>query len=144
MAESINGSVAGITGYIYDGLNRTTQIYQYGTGASEKLANFNYNAAGELTQLTRFQDLANPQIVVKITYSYDLNGRLTNLIYQNNTGVLANDTLAYDTANRLTQFNTGSNSVTFRFATRLDFSKYINRHGWIISIFLEFQSGIPY
>ncbi|VEP18290.1 YD repeat-containing protein (fragment) [Hyella patelloides LEGE 07179] len=52
----------------------------------------------------RYSDLAGTQLVAETDYTFDLNGRLTDLDHSNGTGTIANYDYSYDINNRITEF----------------------------------------
>jgi RHS repeat-associated protein len=100
--DSINGTAAGNTNYLFDRLDRVTQIKQGGTGVSSKRIDMTYNAVSQMTGLSRFSDLAGNTLIAETNYSYDNKQRLIQLAHKRGTSTLASYDYTYDTANRLT------------------------------------------
>jgi RHS repeat-associated protein len=100
VADSIAGSNAGITSYIYDELNRITRLTQSGNGVVSKRIDMGYNAANRMTSLRRYRD---DNLVVETSYTYDNQQRLTNLSHQKNTTTIASYNYSYDATSKLTQ-----------------------------------------
>jgi RHS repeat-associated protein len=71
---SVQDSLGGTTGYLYDQLDRLSQVNQSGTGVNPKRANYQYDNAGFLTQLSRFADLAGTQGVANTVFQTDCDG----------------------------------------------------------------------
>jgi RHS repeat-associated protein len=101
----------GITSYVYDPLNRVTEITQTGSGVTDKRINLAYDAAGDVTTLSRFADLAGLQPVDTTSYNYDSDGRLTGQTESTGSVTIAQYQWTYDAASRLTQ-GTSSDGTT--------------------------------
>src|SRR5712692_732057 len=70
-------------------------------GATPVRLDFNYNPTNQTTTITRSQNLGGSSPVSTSGYSYDLAGRMTNIVHQSTTMALATYAYAYDLANRL-------------------------------------------
>lgn len=94
--------------YTWDALSRLTRIEQEGqvggNSVSEKRVDLAYNAAGQYTTISRYEDLAATDLVATTTYGYDGMGRLTSLDHDQDTTSLASYSWTYDDAGRITQF----------------------------------------
>ena len=112
--DSINGIVRGSTTYRYDELNRTVQILQSGSGMESKRVDMGYDAASQLTTLTRYNDLAGTE-GVQSTYTYDAGGRLVDLTHQQGSTTLAQYRYSYDAANRITRMTSPEGDNTFNY-----------------------------
>jgi RHS repeat-associated protein len=99
--DSINGTAAGNTNYLFDRLDRVTQIKQGGTGVSSKRIDMTYNAVSQMTGLSRFSDLAGNTLIAETNYGYDNKQRLIQLAHKRGTSTLASYDYTYDTADRL-------------------------------------------
>lgn len=71
---SVQDSLGGVTGYVYDALDRLSQANQSGTGVNPKLVAFQYDNASFLTQISRFSDLAGAQPVANTFFQTDCDG----------------------------------------------------------------------
>ena len=68
---STTDNLGGTNAYQYDQLNRVESIEQSGTGVTDKLADFAYDAAGQMTGISRWADLAGTALVAASTYTFD-------------------------------------------------------------------------
>jgi RHS repeat-associated protein len=84
-------------------LNRLVQMTQGGAGVAAKRVDLVYDAASQMTSLTRYSDLAGTQLVATSNYGFDRDGRLTSLAHQRGSQVLANYGFVYDAGDRITQ-----------------------------------------
>jgi RHS repeat-associated protein len=91
------------TSYVYDALNRLTQLTQTGNGVQSKRVDMAYDAVGQMTNLSRSSDLVGLAAVASSTYTYDVVNRLINLKHHQRANTLANYGLVYDAGDRLTQ-----------------------------------------
>jgi RHS repeat-associated protein len=96
--------------FTYDVLNRVTRITQSGTGVQGKRVDLSYDAANQMTGLSRYEDLAGTVSVANTSYTYDTVGRLTNLTHQQGASTLASYGLVYDAVNRITR-SSGTDGV---------------------------------
>ena len=101
--DTINSEVAGTNNYVYDALNRLTQVNQSGDGVADKRVDMTYDAASRMIGQTRYSDLNGIQLVAGTDYTYDDANRLTNLSHKQGSTILANYGYTYDAANRITQ-----------------------------------------
>lgn len=106
--DTIDGTAAGTTSYVYDSLNRVQRITQSGPTVSDKRVDLAYNAASQATSLDRYSDLAGTQRVLSSFFSYDAAGRLATLEHTQAAvggggGALAHYAYTYDAVNRITQ-----------------------------------------
>jgi RHS repeat-associated protein len=73
-----------------------------------------YNTDNEIATETRYSNLAGTALVGTASYSYDADGRLTNLQQLNSSGSdIANYTYSYDHASRLTQEQDNGTTTTY-------------------------------
>jgi RHS repeat-associated protein len=106
--------------YAYDDLNRLTQLLQQGQSGGNAVAvkrvDFDYNAAGQYTQLRRYQDASATEHAGTTNYGYDDIGRLLKLTHHDQvtalasgtswgTGILAGYQYTWDAASRITGIN---------------------------------------
>jgi len=111
-------SLAGIESFVYDELNRVTQITQTGNGVTDKRVDFSYNAASQMTGIVRYSDLAGNELVGSSSYSYDRAGRLINLTHNGDSEVIADYAWLYDSANRITQFTNPDGAISYTYDER--------------------------
>jgi RHS repeat-associated protein len=94
--------------FAYDNLDRLTSVTQQrqtgGNSVTPKRVDFGYQADGQLTQMTRFANLAGAQTVAGTAFGYDGAGRLTSLTHARNATVFAGYGFGYDAGNRMTSF----------------------------------------
>ncbi|MDB9489241.1 phosphatase PAP2 family protein [Dolichospermum circinale CS-534/05] len=113
VTDTINNQLKGTTSYTYDALNRATSLTQTGNGVVNKRVDMTYDAASQMTGLNRFTDLAGLNAVANSGYTYDANGRLTNLTHKQGNNNLAAYSYVYDAVNRITQTTSGDGTSTF-------------------------------
>jgi RHS repeat-associated protein len=101
--DKIDGVNKGVETFAYDELNRVTSITQSGNGVSEKRVDMSYDAASQMTGMSRYSDLTGTNLIAESNYTFDENGRLTNLTHNQDGDVLSAYEWAYDQANRITQ-----------------------------------------
>lgn len=65
-----------------------TRITQTGDGVTDKRVDFDYDGASQLKRINRYADLSGTQLVAISTTKFDLAGRLTELTYNNDSGVI--------------------------------------------------------
>jgi RHS repeat-associated protein len=113
--DTIGGVLKGDTSYIYDALNRATQVTQSGSGVSTKRVDMVYNAASQMTGMSRFNDLAGLGAVVSSLYTYDGKGRLTGLNYKRGSSNIADYAFSFDAIDRITQTTSvdGTSNYTY-------------------------------
>ena len=94
--------------YTYDNLRRLTKIEQTeaasGNAVADKRVDFAYNAIGQFTTITRYDDLAGTGEVATTTYAYDQLARLTDLTHTHDTTTIADYDWASDAYSRVTSF----------------------------------------
>ncbi|WP_417733988.1 RHS repeat-associated core domain-containing protein [Rosistilla oblonga] len=104
VSETIDAAAAATTAYIYDALNRTTQVQQSGSGTNEKRVDLAFNQIGQFDSILRYADLAGTAPVTRTDYQYDALNRLTDLDHIDAADrVLAFYDFGYDDASRITQ-----------------------------------------
>ncbi|GAB6188113.1 hypothetical protein [Thermopirellula anaerolimosa] len=69
-----------------------------------KWVHFSYDTASQLTDLTRYADLAGTQLVAQSQYTYDQAGRLRGLSHFRGQTTFVEYTWNFDAANRMTQY----------------------------------------
>ncbi len=117
---------SGTTQYVYDALNRPTQI----TDGNGNVVQYSYDAAGRRTQIlypvsarpeTYYYDAAGRLYAATdwngntVNYYYDAANRLVTVGYPTSTGIT--EYLAEDNANRLTTTSYQKNSTTIAYAS---------------------------
>jgi RHS repeat-associated protein len=124
----LGGSVDFQNTYTYDDLHRLTSLQQQAGGSgpganavAEKRVDFSYNAASQITQLTRYADTSGLEFVAHTFYDYDGIGRLTKLLHTEEgslpgsgwgTDPLAGYAYAYDAASRITSIDSLLDGLT--------------------------------
>jgi RHS repeat-associated protein len=124
----LGGSVDFQNTYTYDDLHRLTSLQQQAGGSgpganavAEKRVDFAYNAASQITQLTRYADTSGLEFVAHTFYAYDGIGRLTKLLHTEDgslpgsgwgTDPLAGYAYAYDAASRITSIDSLLDGLT--------------------------------
>jgi len=101
--------------YTYDDLNRATSVGQTGVGLglTTKLAEFDYNLAGQITELRRYNN--GGAVVATSNLAYDDLGRLETLVHTPlvNPGT---DTITYayeyDASSRITEIDSSTDGLT--------------------------------
>ena len=77
---------------------------QSGSGVADELLSYNYDAAGNMTALDRYSDLAGSSKAASTTYGYDNASRLTGITDKTSGGTtIASYAYTLDAANRLTE-----------------------------------------
>ncbi|WP_370623551.1 peroxidase family protein [cf. Phormidesmis sp. LEGE 11477] len=118
VTDFIMGTQAGVESFTYDALDRVTRITQSGNGVADKRIDLSYNAASQMTGLSRASDLAGAQTVADTAYTYDTAGRLVNLVHEGEGNAIAGYGFAYDAANRLTQLVTPDGTSDYSYNDR--------------------------
>jgi RHS repeat-associated protein len=103
VADTIDGSAGADTSYVYDVLNRMTQITQTGSGLADKRVDLAFNPLGQFASIDRYFDLAGTQLVVGTAYAYDALNRLTELTHSTGSETAAFYNFTYDSTSRITQ-----------------------------------------
>jgi RHS repeat-associated protein len=87
-----------------------------------KRVDFAYNQVGQVSQIDRFADLNGTQSVADSAYAYRADGSLQGLTYSQATGpshtnpvALTGYTWTYDTAGRITGFNSPDGTTTYSY-----------------------------
>jgi RHS repeat-associated protein len=101
---SVSDSLGGVVSYTYDSRNELTSQTFSGTGLSPEAVAYNYDAAGRLTGLARYSNLAETTEVAATSYTYDDANRMTGIVDKNSSGTtLVSYAYTYDAADRVTQ-----------------------------------------
>src|SRR5688572_26684379 len=83
LRATIGGSADFKNTYAYDNLNRMTQVIQQsqsgGNAVAPKRIDFAYNAAGQFTQLDRYQSTGTSNDVAQTFFTFDGMGRLASM-----------------------------------------------------------------
>ena len=122
LSAAIGGTADFLTGYAYDELLRTTDVWQQGqsggNAVAEKHVHFTYNDNHQLQQIDRYAAVQNPlpggpitlqatpqaDFVAASIYGYDYQDRLVDLDHaQTTAGTLAAYTWTFDAGGRLVQ-----------------------------------------
>jgi RHS repeat-associated protein len=92
------------TYFVYDGLRRLTSV----TNANGQVTAYSYCGCGSVATVSNAAGI--------ITYNYDLNGRLTSVVYPNSEGSIS---YAYDKVGRLTNvIGPGGVSITNQYSVQ--------------------------
>ncbi|MEI8376536.1 MAG: RHS repeat-associated core domain-containing protein [Planctomycetota bacterium] len=84
-----------------------------GNGVAAKRAKFEYDDSNRLTNLYRYQNSTESDLVAKAAYGRDTSGRLTSLTYTDATTIdLAKYQWTYDAADRISQMKTSRDAAT--------------------------------
>ncbi|WP_370623539.1 peroxidase family protein [cf. Phormidesmis sp. LEGE 11477] len=118
VTDFIMGTQAGVESFTYDTLDRVTRITQSGNGVADKRIDLSYNAASQMTGLSRASDLAGVQTVADTAYTYDTAGRLVGLVHERDGNEIAGYGFTYDAANRLTQLVTPDGTSDYSYNDR--------------------------
>lgn len=113
--DTIAGQLKGTQSFIYDALNRMSQITQSGNGVAEKRVNLTYDAASQMTSLSRYSNLAGTQLVATSNAIYDTAGRLGQLAHERGATTLANSTWGFNAANRVISFTSPDGSSNYNY-----------------------------
>jgi YD repeat-containing protein len=114
---SVSDSLGGAVSYTYDPRDELTNETLSGTGISAEAVAFGYDAAGRLTGLTRYSNLAETTEVAATSYTYDHADRMTGITDKNSSGTtLVSYAYSYDAADWVTQevrtWSSGSSTDT--------------------------------
>jgi RHS repeat-associated protein len=109
----VQDSLGGVTTYLYDADNEQTSEQFGGAGQTPLRIDLTYDADGELLTETHYSDLAGTQVVVESYYTYDADGKITNLMDVDGGGTTVADfTYTYDSDNRVTtEDNLGTTTI---------------------------------
>ena len=109
LRATIGGSADFKNTYAYDNLNRMTQVIQQsqsgGNAVAPKRIDFAYNAAGQFTQLDRYQSTGTSNDVAQTFFTFDGMGRLASMDHKQGSTVLAGYDYTYDAASRITSID---------------------------------------
>jgi YD repeat-containing protein len=115
LAKPIAGVGNGTTNYVYDALNRATQINQSGNGVVDKRVDLAYDAASQMTGMSRYSDLGGSDRVAKSDYQYDAAGRLTGIKHESNGNTIADYGWEYDAGSRITKHTSPNGSSEYNY-----------------------------
>ncbi len=87
--------------FAFDNLNRLIEQDQSGAGVAEKRVDYAYDAAGRMTGMARYGDLAGTSLVAGTSNAYDDDNRLTGITHTPFGGSPIAYAMAYDAASRL-------------------------------------------
>ena len=110
--------------FTYDELNRVTQITQSGNGVASKRVEMSYDAASQMTEVTRYN--SNSQLVAQSNYVYDEAGRLVNLTHSREGNPLAESSWVYDAANRIIQQTSPDGTSNYNYDARHQLIESVN------------------
>ena len=107
--------MSGIENFSYDELNRVTKITQTGEGVIDKRVDFSYDAASQMTGISRYSDIEGTELIADSSYSYDNFGRLIDLTHSQDTTTFANYNWVYDQDNRITGFTSKHGTANYSY-----------------------------
>jgi RHS repeat-associated protein len=118
---SMSDSLGGVVSYTYDARDRLTSMTLSGSGISAEGVTFGYDAAGNMTGLTRYSNLAETAVVASTTYAYDPAEQLTGITDKSSGGTtLVSHGYTYDSGGRVSQevrvWNSGSSVDTLTYS----------------------------
>jgi RHS repeat-associated protein len=119
MSATIGGTQDSLNTYSYDTLNREVSVSQQGqTGGNavaDKLVDFGLDAAGDLSSVDRYSDLAGTSLVASSAYGYDGDARLTSLTHTagDGTTTYADYVWTYDAASRVKSLTNSANIADY-------------------------------
>jgi RHS repeat-associated protein len=112
---AVTDTLGGVENFSYDALNRVTTITQSGNDIEDKRVDLTYDKADQMTAMTRYNDLAGTQLVAQSNYTFDDFGRLTDLVHESESNILANYNWIYDEASRITQFTSTDGIINYTY-----------------------------
>ncbi|ERN39820.1 RHS repeat-associated core domain protein [Rubidibacter lacunae KORDI 51-2] len=119
VTDFIDGVEHGVESFLYDDLNRVTEIAQSGTGVAAKRVELDYDQTSQLAEIRRYNSLSGGTSVATSTYTYDAIGRLDGL--NHDTAPLSDPltySYTYDRAHRLTQSNSPDGTASYSYDRR--------------------------
>ncbi len=112
----VQDSLGGVTTYLYDSDNELISEQFSGSGQVPLRIDMTYDGAGELLTETRYSDLAGTQVVVESFYTYNADGKVTNLLDVNGGATTVADfTYTYDSDNRVTSEDNSGTTTTYTY-----------------------------
>ncbi len=118
-AATIDGTADFLNSYAYDAVGHVTQIEQTsqsgGATVADKRVDLSYNADGQFTSISRYADLSATELVADTSYTYDSDGRLTDLTHAQDTTTLADYTWTYDDAGRLSSVSSTDGTTDYTY-----------------------------
>ena len=112
----VQDSFGGLLTSQYDSLDRVTTREIAGATVGTLMFDLAYNSRNDITNVTRYSNLAGTATVGYSADSYDAANRVTNIQHQNGSGsVLANFTYTYDSGSRLTSEDANGSTRTFQY-----------------------------
>jgi RHS repeat-associated protein len=118
LSANVNGTADFANTFGYDDLNRLIQAQQTGqTGGNAvapKQADFTYDSASNLTDLSRYGDLTGTTLAASTTYGYDDQNRMTSLDTTSGSTNI-DDSMGYDVASRMTSLTTPDGASTLAY-----------------------------
>ena len=121
VTDTIDAQLKGNKSFTYDSFDRVTNIFQSGSGVSDKRISMTYNTIGQLTEMSRYAGEEANQLVATSNYTYNPKGWLTKISHSNDNETLASYSWGYDEANRVVQFTSpdGTSNYTHDELNRL-------------------------
>ncbi|ERN39815.1 RHS repeat-associated core domain protein [Rubidibacter lacunae KORDI 51-2] len=119
VTDFIDGVEHGVESFLYDDLNRVTEIAQSGTGVAAKRVELDYDKTSKLAEIRRYNSLSGGTSVATSTYTYDAIGRLDGLSHD--TAPLSDPltySYTYDRAHRLTQSDSPDGTARYSYDRR--------------------------
>jgi len=119
LSANAGGMLDFLNTYVYDALGQMTSVTQQGqTGGrtvADKRVELTYDALGRFDTITRRAGLLATSAVVATTdYTYDNSGRVSGIAHADgSSNSLAEYLYGYDFANRLTSFESDTDSVSY-------------------------------
>lgn len=111
-------SLGGFTTSVYDAANRLSSR-RFNDGTTQLRIDFTYTARDQLATETRYSDLAGTALVGPSLYTYDAQGRTTDIVHEDNTSTpIASYTYTYDQADRLTSQVINGVTTTFAYDSK--------------------------
>ena len=114
-SETINGQASASTSFTYDALDRLVGETQV-QGSTTEHVDFAYNALGQFTQISRFNNALETSPGPTSSFTYDGDNRLTSLVQQQGTAPpIASYGYVYDSASNIALQTAPNSSGTFTY-----------------------------
>ncbi|MBI3462976.1 MAG: RHS repeat protein, partial [Planctomycetes bacterium] len=120
LAAEIDSTDDFLNTWTYDDLGRVTRVDQAGqmggNTVAEKRVDFDYNLAGQFTQIVRYKDIdgGSGNEVATSAFTYDANiGLLTDLVHTHDTTTIADYAWSYEEINRVETFDWDDDFVDY-------------------------------
>ncbi|MBN8491307.1 MAG: tandem-95 repeat protein, partial [Burkholderiales bacterium] len=114
---SINGVADWSTSYAYDELNRVTSIGQSGGQATTKGVEYDYDAAGQIKKLRRY-DGSGAAADITTSFDYDSAGRIKSIVHADASNALASYGYVWDPASRLVGMTSSDGASSYSYDDR--------------------------